>query len=144
MTYFWLIVFAIMLIAELATAGTLVSIWFSFGALAAFVVQKLGFGMIGQLLAFIVVSVALLFLTKPFVKKVKPEYVPTNMDRLIGKVCIVLDEIDELGTKGSVAVDGKEWSAVNTEGKTIPAGERVRVKDIKGVKLIVEEVKGDE
>ena len=144
MTYFWLIVFAILLIAELATAGTLVSIWFSFGALAAFVVQKLGFGMIGQLLAFIVVSVALLFLTKPFVKKVKPEYVPTNMDRLIGKVCIVLDEIDELGTKGSVAVDGKEWSAVNTEGKTIAAGERVRVKDIKGVKLIVEEVKGDE
>ncbi len=144
MTYFWLIVFAILLIAEIVTAGTLVSIWFSFGALAAFLVQKLGFGMIGQLVAFIIVSVALLFLTKPFVKKVKPEYVPTNMDRLLGKVCIVMEDIDELGTKGSVAIDGKEWSAMGAGGKIIPAGERVRVKDIKGVKLIVEKVEGDE
>ena len=144
MTYFWLIVFAILLIAEIFTAGTLVSVWFSFGALAAFVVQKLGIGIIGQLVAFIVVSVVLLFLTKPFVKKVKPEYIPTNMDRLIGKICIVLEDIDELGTKGSVAIDGKEWSAVSGDGKTIPAGERVRVKDIKGVKLIVDIAKGDE
>ncbi|MBE6007587.1 MAG: NfeD family protein [Lachnospiraceae bacterium] len=144
MTYFWLIVFAILLIAEIVTAGTLVSIWFSFGALAAFLVQKLGFGMIGQLVAFIIVSVALLFLTKPFVKKVKPEYVPTNMDRLLGKVCIVMEDIDELGTKGSVAIDGKEWSAMDAGGKIIPAGERVRVKDIKGVKLIVEKLEGDE
>ena len=38
MTFFRLIVFAVLLIAEMATAGTLVSIWFSFGALAAFFV----------------------------------------------------------------------------------------------------------
>ena len=144
MTFFWLIVFALLLIAEMATAGTLVSIWFSFGALAAFFVQKLGFGMIGQLVAFIIVSVALLFLTKPFVKKVKPEYVATNMDRIIDKICIVTEDIDELGTRGSVAVDGKEWSVVSVDGKTIPAGERVRIKDIKGVKLVVEKAEGVE
>ncbi len=144
MGFFWLIVFAALLIAEIATAGNLVSIWFSFGALAAFLVQKLGFGVIGQLVAFIVVSLALLVLTKPFVKKVKPKYEPTNLDRLLGKTCIVTEQVDELGAGGSVAIDGKEWSVLSADGKAIAAGARVRVIDIKGVKLIVEEIKGVE
>ena len=144
MTYFWLIIFAALLIAEVFTAGNLVSIWFSLGALAAFVSSRIGFGFTSQLVVFLAVSIILLVLTKPFVKKVKPQYIPTNLDRLLGEICIVIEDINELGTKGSVVIDGKEWSAISADSKPIAAGSRAKVVDIKGVKLVVENIEGVE
>ena len=60
----WGIVFAVMVIAELATFQ-LVSIWFAAGAASAFIAAMCGFGMGFQLFMFIVVSVLLLSVTRP-------------------------------------------------------------------------------
>ena len=141
----WLIIFIIMLAAEILTATALVSIWFALGALAALVIYAIGFGFIVQLIVFIAVSIVLLILTKPFVKKViKPGYTPTNTDRLLGEICIVVEDIDDLGTKGSVVIDGKEWSALSDNGKPIVSGSRAKVTDIRGVKLVVHSIEGDD
>lgn len=145
MGYIWLLIFAAMIITEIATATALVSIWFALGALAAFAVSAVGFGFTAQLVAFIVVSVLLLIFTKPFVKKIiKPGYTPTNTDRLLGELCIVVDGIDDMGSKGSVIIDGKEWSAVSDDGKPIESGSRAKVMDIRGVKLVVHSIEGDD
>ena len=48
------------------------------------------------------------------------------------------EEIDNLAAKGSVVVDGKEWSARSAGGEKIVSGKIVTVLAIEGVKLIVE------
>ena len=37
-------------------------------------------------------------------------------------------------------VDGKTWSARSADGPVIPAGERVRIESMEGVKLFVKQV----
>lgn len=140
MSTVWLILFVIFVVAELATSGALVSVWFCFGALAAMVAARSGLGLIAQIVIFLVISIALLAMTKPIVKKfLKQKSEPTNSDRLIGGHGIVLEDIDNLVGSGSVKIDGKIWSAKSSsEDVKIKAGTEVTVKDIKGVKIIVE------
>ena len=54
-TVYWLILFVILLVIEIFTMG-LTTIWFAGGALVAFITGILGFGMVVQVIVFIVVS----------------------------------------------------------------------------------------
>ena len=82
---------------------------------------------------FVVVSFIALLLTKKIVNKVKnKQIIPTNLDRVIGKIGIVTETISPLKI-GEVKVDGKRWSAVSdTE---IKLNEKVKILAIDGVKL---------
>lgn len=135
----WLILFILFIIAEIATAGPLISIWFCFGALAAMLAAGAGLSLFPQLIVFVVVSIALLIMTKPLVKKyVNNKSVKTNADRILDLKGIVTEEINNLKGLGSIKVDGKEWSARNAEGEeVIPAGTEVVIVEIQGVKAIV-------
>ena len=70
------------------------------------------------------------------IKKVDKE--PTNADRLIGQEGIVTEAIDPIEGKGQIKVMGQVWSA--SCDKPISKDCKVIVKDIKGVKLVVETV----
>ena len=72
-------------------------------------------------------------------KKLSRKKVPTNLDRVIGMVGIVTEEITRFKI-GEVRVDGKKWSAISEE--KIKVGEKVIIEGIDGVKLIVR--KGEE
>ena len=50
------------------------------------------------------------------------------------------EKIDDIEAKGLVKVKGSVWSAKSPSGTVIPAGARVKVLSIEGVKLIVEEI----
>ena len=67
-TVYWLILFVILLIIEILTMG-LTTIWFAGGALVAFVSGVIGFGLPVQVVAFLIVSVILLVLTRPLAVK---------------------------------------------------------------------------
>jgi len=142
LTTVWLILFVIFIVAEVVTAGALVSIWFCLGSLAAMVAAKAGTPPIVQFVVFLVVSVALLILTKPFIKKVlKQKSEPTNADVIIGHVGVVVEKIDNLAEKGAVKIEGKVWTARSLkEGKTIEKDSKVKIVRIQGVKVLVEEV----
>jgi membrane protein implicated in regulation of membrane protease activity len=129
-------------VAEVVTAGALVSIWFCLGSLAAMVTARAGAPVMVQIVVFLVVSVALLILTKPFIKKVlKQKSEPTNADAIIGRVGVVVEDIDNLEEKGAVKIDGKLWTARSLEqDKSIQKDSRVRIVKIQGVKVLVEEV----
>ena len=89
MTLFWLVLFVVLALFELVTVN-LVSIWFSFGALITTFVSLVTDNLMIHLAVFTISSILLLLLTKPFVKKIKRrEVVPTNLDRVIGKVGVV-------------------------------------------------------
>lgn len=138
----WLILFFVFLILELITAGSLVSIWFCFGALASALAARAGLGVIEQAVVFIVISIALLILTKPFIKKIiKPKKEATNADRIINQKAIVMEDIDNLSGKGMIKADGKEWSARNlVEDEIIIKGTEVIVVEIKGVRAIIKKL----
>lgn len=136
---FWVAALVVFLIVEAVTAG-LVSIWFVFGSLVALICAALGAAVWLQIFWFVIVSVATLVLTRPLVKRyVDSRSVATNADRSIGRTAVVTERIDNLAATGAVNLDGVVWTARSTDDAVaIEAGERVTVRAIEGVKLIVE------
>lgn len=136
---FWVAALVVFLIVEAVTAG-LVSIWFVFGSLVALICAALGAAVWLQIFWFVIVSVATLVLTRPLVKRyVDSRSVATNADRSIGRAAVVTERIDNLAATGAVKLDGIVWTARSTDDAVaIETGERVTVRAIEGVKLIVE------
>lgn len=136
----WLLVAVIFGVVEAATVQ-LMSIWFALGAVAAMVSALLGASVWVQFGIFLAVSILVLAFTRPLVKKVlKVGRVHTNADSLVGRIAAVTVEISGPGEVGRVLVDGQDWAAVSEEGIPIAPGERVLVKGIEGVKLVVEPI----
>lgn len=135
---FWLIVFVVLLVVEIATMG-LTTVWFAGGALVAFLAAYIGFDVVVQVLAFLIVSILLLVLTRPLaVKFFNQEREKTNAESLIGQKAVVKEEINTLQATGRVEVSGMEWSAKTEESEIIEADTIVVIKGIQGVKLIVD------
>ena len=138
---FWLFAVLAFVIIEANTAS-LVCIWFAVGALAAIVSKIIGLEFFAQFIVFIAASAVALIATKPLVKKLKAKgKTATNADMVIGKNGIVTEEITNDKFAGKVKVAGQEWSAVTADGSEIPKNSKVLVKEISGVKLIVEVVR---
>lgn len=135
----WTVLLVVFLLAELLTMGALVSVWFCFGAGAALICALVGGSLGLQIGLFIGVSIAMLLLTRPFIKHfIRPKESRTNADRIIGFRGIVRDEINNLCSSGSIEVDGKIWTARNVvESEILPVGTSVLVERIEGVKAMV-------
>ena len=134
MAFCWLIAFLVFLTIEMITIN-LVSIWFAIGAIVSMSVAYFTNNVLIQMIVFIVVSLVTLLITKPLVKKFKKvDFVPTNSDRVIGKVGEVTKIItpDEYG---EVKVYGTVWTAFSDD--VLNVGDKVIITNIEGVKLIV-------
>ena len=136
----WLAVLVVCVGIEIATMG-LTTIWFAGGALVSAIQAALNAPLWLQIVAFFVVSLILLYLTRPVaVKYFNKDRVKTNVESLIGRQAIVISEIDNLQGIGQVTVGGQEWSARSVKDDVqLPVGSVVVVRSVSGVKLIVEE-----
>lgn len=139
--FIWLAILAVLLATEAITAG-LTTIWFAGGALVAAVASYFGAGLIAQLMLFLCVSLVLLIFTRPAaVKFMNKGVTKTNAESLIGRKAVVIKTIDNLAQTGQVRISDIEWMArTSSDGIVIPEKAVVIVKEIQGVKLIVEEV----
>ena len=138
MPYIWLAVIVIAAIVEGVTAQ-MVSIWFVVGGIGALVSSLFGVSPGIQLLIFAVLTAVTLAATRPFVNKImKFKKTDTNAGRYIGQTGSVTAKIDNVLGTGQVNVRGSIWTARSADGSVIGAGEKVRIKSIEGVKLIVE------
>ena len=134
----WFVIMAVFLIVEAACPFHLVSIWFAAGALVSLVISMLGGELWLQIIAFCIVSGALLAGLWPFIRKfLNPHLTATNVDSVIGTEGIVTADIDNLNAVGQVKLGGMEWTARSTSGDKITAGTRIRVDRIEGVKAFV-------
>jgi len=134
----WLIIFLVTIIIELGTLS-LVTIWFSAGALIAIVIKFIGYNMTTQLIGFIITSILTFLLFRPIlVKHIKNPKTKTNTDSLIGRTGEVVEEITPL-TFGLVKVNGQVWTAKSVEDTLLKEGTMVEIIKIEGVKLIVKE-----
>lgn len=142
MTAFWLVVLVILIGIEIVSMG-LTTIWFAGGALVATIAAAMGVPLYIQIALFLVVSLALVYFTRPIaVKYFNKDRARTNVESMIGKQAIVISEVDNMHGTGQVTVGGIEWSA-KTASDTIriPIGSVVEVEGVAGVKLIVRERK---
>lgn len=142
MTIVWLILLLAFLVVEAFTMG-LTTIWFAGGALVAFLLAVIHAPIWLQVVLFLAVSLLLLFYTRPIAKRYfNQKITKTNVDSVIGKNAIVIEEIDNLQGKGRATLAGQEWTARSVEenGK-IPVGAVVEVLEVSGVKLMVREEK---
>lgn len=135
---FWLVLTIFLAIVEAATP-TLVCIWPAIGALAACILAAFGIPIWLQITVFVILTVILIILTKPLVKKyVSRKITATNADRIIGAEGIVIEEIDPIENTGQVKVMGQVWSAKSADGKAVQTNARVIVKALEGVKVVIE------
>lgn len=134
----WLIISGIFFIMEMMTVGFLV-FWFGVGGLITALVSLFTENIIIQTTVFVISSTLLLFLTKPLVKKLSHgNKVQTNAYSIIGKKGIVTREINDKKGIGQVKVGSEIWTAKSSS--PILEGTEVIVKEIDGVKVIVEPV----
>ncbi|TAH74916.1 MAG: NfeD family protein [Anaerolineaceae bacterium] len=133
----WLILLAFLIFVEIVTLG-LTTIWFAGGALVAFIVSLFYDNLLLEIILFLVISLVLLFFTRPIVKKYfNSTRTKTNYEAVIGKEALVTATIDNINATGWAVVDGLEWSARSVDGDIIEKGTKVIVKSISGVKLMV-------
>lgn len=93
-----------------------------------------------QMAVFVVSSIVLIFLTKPFVKKFieKNDNLATNAYSIIGKKGRVTEEINSETGSGQIKVGAETWSAKPLEDNTIiPKDSNVIIEKIDGVKAVV-------
>lgn len=125
------------ILAELATQQ-LVSIWFAAGSLGALITAAAGGSATVQLILFVGLSMLLLICTRPILRKVLHfEYKDTNAKMDIGKLAIIVQEVNSEKGTGRARLGDSEWIAVAENGSVIPKGTTVRVDRIDGAKLYV-------
>ena len=133
----WLGIILFTLILEFLTSD-MVAIWFTFAAIPSFILSLLKVNGIVQIVTFVVISLVLLLMTRPFVMKYfKTNEIKSNVDAIVGQTGVVTKEITP-DTVGRVKLRTSDWSAIAKT--TITVGEHVRVLDVEGVKLIVEKI----
>lgn len=140
MVVIWFVVIIVAAVIEINTMD-LTSIWFSVGALGAFVISIIDKNAIAlQFIVFIIITGGLLLAVRPIAKNyLKTNIINTNADRLIGKVAVCTKMIN-VGERGEVKIDGKYWLAVTSATEEIELDEKVVVVAIEGVKLIVDKI----
>ena len=132
---FWIILAIIFLIGELLSGGFyLLSI--GIGSIAAAILNYLQFSITIQIIAFIVITLIFIILSRPLYKKLNRNAVDkkSNTERLIGLEAKVTEDIDSHKI-GTINVNGEVWKAISDE--KISKGEKVEIIEIDGVKLKV-------
>lgn len=132
----WLVAAAVLGIALVITAMPELGM-LAVGAVAAAVTWSLGGGIVLQVGAFVVVSVALIAVVRPIAarNKERPQ-LSTGVDALRGRQAVVLERVDHRG--GRVKLAGEVWSARALEpGRVFETGEEVDVVDIDGATAVV-------
>lgn len=138
----WAIFGVIMIIAEIFTPG-FVLLWFGVGALAAAFLGLIGVGIPLQILTFVVVSVALIAMSRTiFVNYFSREHsdgdLKSGVDAIPGQVVTVISASAGGDHAAEVKLFGSVWTAFPVDGETpLKIGDRVQVESVKGASLYV-------
>ena len=137
----WFLIFLILIIVEVLTIN-LSTVWFIIGSVFAFFSSFFTRNLNYQIIVFIVFTIISIILTKRFLTKVSNfKKINTNVDSIIGRTCLVTKDINNLLNQGEIVIDKNIWSALSKDDNVIiREGTKVKICDIKAVKVIVEEV----
>ena len=144
MIYVWLAIIAVGLLLEAVEAGTLVTIWFSVGAIIPLIMSFFGLTavwyIILQVIVFGIVTILCLVYLRRIAKKTlfKNNKEKTNMDMYIGKKYKIIRVEQEISY---IKINGVEYRAVDDDGESITLGDEVVVIKVRGNKVVVDKLK---
>ncbi len=137
----WLVIVILLGLVEAATVN-LVSIWFIASGIITLFLSLFVSSFVIQFAVFVILGIIFLIATrKKLLDYQTEEDTKLNLERVIGMEGIVTQKITK-NEVGEVKVDGKLWSAVSNV--SIKENEPVLIKEIDGVKLVVEKIKKEE
>lgn len=138
--WIWVIVGILLIIGEIFTAGFFL-IWFGIAAIIAGIIAFFELSVIWQGVAFVIISAILLAGTRRLAERYTKKQPPgIGADRFIGKVGVVLEEIDNDKNTGRVRVEEDKWRADSLEGDIITKDSNVQVIKIEGTHVVVKKV----
>jgi membrane protein implicated in regulation of membrane protease activity len=136
----WAIAAVLLSVGEILTPGMFFLGPVALAAVAAAVVALFDVGVVGQLLAFIIGSIATVAFLRPIARRHlhMPAALRTGTAALEGTKAVVLQRVDVNG--GRVRIGGEEWSArAYMEDQVLEPGTRVEVVKIEGATALVYE-----
>ncbi|APM38374.1 NfeD family protein [Clostridium kluyveri] len=134
----WVIIGIVALSVDIITSSFLF-VWFTVGAIGAIIAEILNYPFITQLMVFLVISVVLIVICYPIVKKNIKKYVkptPLREETYVGKE-IVVDE--EMVKNNALRIDGVYWNIKN-QGDALKKGDMVKVTALEGNRLIIKKI----
>ena len=138
MAVFWVILAAVLGVAELVT-GTFILVMLAVGAVAAAIVAGLDGPAALQGIVFAAVSAAALFGLRPALQGLvhhNAESTPMGLQAIEGASGLVLERVDL--DHGLIKIDGELWTARPYDATEVfEPGERVRVIETKGATALV-------
>ncbi len=135
--WIWMVIAAIFVISEIFTAGFFI-LWFGIGAAIAGILALLGVGSVWQWVAFVIISGVLFAVSRRFAERFSKKQPPgVGADRFIGKIGVVLEDINNIKNSGRVRIDKDEWRADSDTEEVITKGTRVIVTGLDGTHLVV-------
>ena len=137
----WLIAAVVAAVGEVLTLGFFLAP-FAVGAVAGMIVSIAGGGVILSLIVFALVTGASFGLLRPVARAhlLQPAHARTGTAALIGRSAVVLEEIVNDRSLGTVRLEGEVWTARSLEDdEVIAPGTRVQVIEIRGATAVVAE-----
>lgn len=135
--WMWVGLAAFLMVAEIFTAGFFM-LPLGLGAAVAAIANFAGLALMWQWVVFLGVSTVAFVSLRRFAERITHEPpVKTGVDRLIGKVGIVVEELTPNTCAGQVRIEREEWRADAPGCPHIPQGARVVVEGVEGTHLVV-------
>jgi membrane protein implicated in regulation of membrane protease activity len=140
----WLILAAVLAVGEVFTAGFFL-LWFGIGAAVAGVLALVGLGAPWQWGSFVIVSGVLFAVSRRFADRFsRPQPPGIGADRFVGRIGMVVEDVDNLNNRGRARIDREEWRAESATGETLVAGTSVKVVRVDGTHVVVTPIGGEE
>lgn len=135
-SWIWLIIIIGSIAFDMITTD-LVSIWFAAGGIVALVLSLFGVTLPFQILAFFVVSIALIATVGRWTRLLlKKGFTPTNVDAYIGQRVVILKQADSL-VQGEGRFQGLVWTVICNPDESVEPGDVANIVEVKGNKLVV-------
>ncbi len=141
--HWWAIIGLILIVIEIFSPSFFAAS-LALGAFASSISAIYGASMEWQLGWFSIISTASIFFVRPLAKKYlySAADAKTNADALIGRECMVIQDVKDLTSYGKAAIDGDEWQITAKEDVLpIKKGTKVRVVERDSIILTVEPLK---
>jgi membrane protein implicated in regulation of membrane protease activity len=138
----WFVAMAGFGIGELLLAGSFFLLPFAVGSLAAAIISLLGAPLAISFPVFVVCAFVTFLGFRPLARRLEtstPEIAGIGANRLLGVAGTVIQEIRAMdGEGGMVRVGSEEWRADTSTEYGLPVGQKIRVLEVRGTRLVVE------
>lgn len=136
--WIWLVAAAVFAIGEITTPGFFM-LPFAIGAGAAALLAFFGATLTVQWVVFVSLSTVCFLALRPIARRLDREESTDGIGskRLIGELATVVEAIGGPGEVGLVRVEREEWRAESGTRSPIAEGDRVRVAEVVGTRVVV-------